>query len=244
MKILSVCVSKGGTGKTTTAAALAQAAVYRGKKVLAVDLDPQGNLTLALGCRPNNYDLNSYNLITGKYDATDVITESPLDIDVIGAVWDLATITSAHGSAQRLKEALEPIKKNYDVIVIDTPTTAELQYNAICAATDIIIPLQTDSYNIQSLYQVTDIIKALRENRRGLSTGAIITRYDKRSNHSKKMRDIISNQAKELKVKYYGEIRQAVAIAEAATFSRSLYAKKKLSAAAEDYLALFDQIIK
>lgn len=242
MQIFSVCVSKGGTGKTTTAAALAQAAAYQGKKTLAIDLDPQGNLTLALGCRPDNYESNSYALLTGQKPAADVISESPQGLDIIGASWNLSTVTSEKGSALRLKKALEPVKKKYDVIVIDTPTSAELQYNAIVTATDIIIPLQTDTYNIQSLYQVTDIIKVLRKTRRGLSVGALITRYDKRPKHARQMCEIIQQQAEKLKVKYLGEIRQTIAIPEAATFGRSLFEYAPKSTAAQDYLNLYNHI--
>lgn len=242
MKIFSICVSKGGTGKTTTAAALAQAAIYQGKKALAIDLDPQGNLTLALGCRPDNYESNSYALITGQRTAKEAISESPQGVDIIGASWNLSTVTSSKGSALRLKKALEPIKKDYDVIVIDTPTSAELQYNAIVTATNIIIPLQTDSYNIQSLYQITDVINILRKTRRGLSVGAIITRYDKRTKHARQMQEIIRQQAQGLRVDYLGEIRQTVAIPEAATFGRSLYEYAPKSTAAQDYLALYDQL--
>ena len=134
MRIITIAVQKGGTGKTTTAAALAQAAAYKGRRALAIDLDPQGNLSVTLAAQMIPEAGNSYNLLMGL-PAADLIQTTEQGIDVIPACLDLATISSGKGSARRLQRALEPIKNNYDLIVIDTPTAAELQYNALQAAT-------------------------------------------------------------------------------------------------------------
>ena len=134
MQIITVAIQKGGTGKTTTAAAVVQAAAYRGRSVLAIDLDPQGNLSFTLAAdtsKPGSYDL------LGGAAAADLIQHKP-GYDVIPASWNLSTITSGRGSARRLQKAIEPLKKEYDLIVIDTPPTAgELQYNALQAATGL-----------------------------------------------------------------------------------------------------------
>ena len=110
----------GGTGKTTTTAALAQAAAYKGKRVLAIDLDPQGNLTFALGYQPSNRGCDSYNMLIGTSPAEELVDKTRQGIDIIGASWNLQTISSTRGSARRLQNAIGPLKKKYDVIIIDT----------------------------------------------------------------------------------------------------------------------------
>ena len=118
MRIITAAVIKGGTGKTTTAAALAQAGAAAGKKILAIDLDPQANLSFFIGAKqaaPGCYQL----LHGGKPE--DVIQHTEQGIDVITASTDLATEKTAPGSAKRLEKAIEPLKKEYDFIFIDTP---------------------------------------------------------------------------------------------------------------------------
>lgn len=240
-QIIAVAVQKGGTGKTTTAAALAQAAVYRKKKVLAIDLDPQGNLSAALGADPGHPG-NSYSLLTGA-DPGQQIQTTGQGLDVIRAAQELVTITSSKGSARRLQRALLPIKENYDVIVLDVPTAGELQYNALQAATDLIIPAQADTYSIQSLYQTVDIARQIQTSNPDLFlTGCIITMYDNRATVSKQLIDAIQERAEGLNVPYLGRIRKGAAVIEAAGLQRSLYTHASHSNPARDYLKVFDKI--
>ena len=161
MQIITTAIIKGGTGKTTTTAALAQAAAADGKRVLAIDLDPQGNLSLFIGADQNQ--AGSYQLLHGA-DARQVIQRTQQDIDVIAASPDLATERTAPASAKRLQEALKPVKGMYDFIFIDTPPQmGELTFNALQASTGIIIPLETDNSSIQGLYQITDIAKQIQQ---------------------------------------------------------------------------------
>lgn len=250
-QIITVSIQKGGTGKTTTAAALAQAAAFRGRRVLAVDLDPQGNLSQALATRAGDPTANAYNLITGQLPAEDTIVssgfgygpEAAQGVDVIPAHYNLAAVTSGKGSARRLSKALEPIRGRYDLIVIDTPAGGELQYNALQAATGLIIPMNTDSFNVQSLYQMTDVARQFMQSNQGLSfTGIVLTNYDGRTNHARQIRHAIQDQAAALGVPYLGEIRRAIAVQEAATFMQSLYVSAPRSTAAADYLAIYDRI--
>lgn len=239
MDVFTVAIQKGGTGKTTTAAAIAQAAAHRGRRVLAIDLDPQGNLSFALAARLGTG--NSYNLLNGQDVA---IQTTPQGLDVIPASWDLATISSGKGSARRLQRAIEPLKKEYDVIVIDTPPTAgELQYNALQAATGLIIPLQADIYNVQSLYQITDTARQIQKSNPELSIkGFILTQYDGRSTVARQMKDIITSKAAMMHVSFLGTIRAAVVVKEAAALQQSLFDYAPNSKPATDYLALYDTI--
>ena len=154
MQIIAVCSSKGGTGKTSTAAALAQAAAYRGRRVLAIDLDPQANLSFTLGA--DTTAAGSDLLLSGT-DPGELIQRNASGIDIIPASPALAVEKSSTGSARRMQTALEPIKNSYDLIIIDTPTTPgnELQFNALQACSGLLIPLQADAYCVQSLYQIT-----------------------------------------------------------------------------------------
>lgn len=243
MDILTVAIQKGGTGKTTTAAALAQAAAYRGKKCLAIDLDPQGNFSFTLGAAIGNKP-GSYHFLEGAA-AADVIQHIKPGLDVIPANWELSTVTSDRGSARRLQKALEPLKNNYDVIVIDTPPTAgELQYNALQAATGLIIPLQADIYNLQSLYQITDTAKQIQSSNPGLVIkGFILTQHDNRSTIAKQMQQTITDKAAAMGVPYLGIVRNAVVVKEAAALQQSLFDYAPNSKPASDYLALFDALI-
>ena len=118
--ILSVAIQKGGTGKTTTAVILAQAAAAKGKKVLLIDLDPQGNASFAAGATITPGTGNSYLLIVGE-PARDLIQTTEQGLDVIPAAWNLATITSGKSTARRPQRAIEPIKDDYDYIIIAYP---------------------------------------------------------------------------------------------------------------------------
>lgn len=241
--IYSISIQKGGCGKSTTAAALAQAAAHRGRRALAVDLDPQGNLSYALAAdtgKPGSYDL-----LNGAA-AADIAQPISPGLYAIPASWNLQTITSGKGSARRLQRALEPIKKEFDFIFIDTPATAgELQYNSLQAAEGLIIPVQTDIYNLQSLYQTIDTAKQIQESNPGLKiSGFILTMYDGRSTLARQMKEAITIQATAAGIPYLGTIRRGVAIQEAAALQQSLFDYAPRSNPAADYLALFDTLEK
>lgn len=241
MDVFAIVIQKGGTGKTTTAVTLAQAAAYRGKRVLLIDLDPQGNASFAAGATTRGG--GSFSLLEGT-PAAEVIQKTASGVDVIPASRSLATVTTAKGSARRLQEALKGLHRRYDVIFIDTPPTAgELQYNALQAATGAIFPLQADVYNVQSLYEITDTARQIQGSNKKLKiTGFVLTLYDQRSTISRQMRQAIIENAAAMKVPYLGAIRAAVVVKEAAALQRSLYEYSPKSNPAEDYLALFDKI--
>lgn len=243
MEILAVAVQKGGTGKTTTAAALAQAAAFRGKKVLCIDLDPQANFSFAIGADTTGARGNAYHLLTGR-PAARLIQTTPQGVDCIAASWDLAAVTTAQGSARRLQRAIEPLKERYDYIIIDTPPTAgELQYNALQAATGLIIPLQANIFSLQSLYQITETAQQFRTSNPGLTIkGFLLTQHNNRSTIAKQMQEVITQKAAEMGVPSLGAIRAAIAVQEAAALQKSLFEYAPNSKPAQDYLALFDSM--
>lgn len=243
MKILTVTIQKGGVAKTTTAAALAQAAAFMGHRVLAVDLDPQNNLSFALGAQTIAETGNSYNLLMG-IPAAELIQTTPQGLDVIPACGDLSAVTSSTGSARRLQKALEPVKKDYDLIVVDIPTAAgELVFNALQAATGVIIPTNTDAYNMQSLYQTAGLVNQFRQSNPALMIeGVLLTNYTAQTRLDRQVKEMLQRQATELGIPYLGEIRRAVAIRESALLRESLYSYAPKSNPAQDYLRVYKAI--
>lgn len=243
MQILTAAVIKGGTGKTTTVAALAQAAVNAGKKVLAIDLDPQANLSFFIGADQNVP--GSYDLLHGA-DPTQLIQHTEQGIEAITASPDLATEKTTPASAKRLQIALEPIKKNYDWIVLDTPPQmGELTFNALQASTGLIIPLETDNSSLQGLYQIVDIARQIQQSNPVLSIlGVILTRYDARTNLNRHFRKVIAERGQEISAPLLMEIRSSIAIREAQAMQQNLYQYAPRSKPAQDYKKLFERIEK
>ena len=240
MDIYTVAIQKGGTGKTSTAAAIVQAAAYKGERVLAIDLDPQGNLSYCLAgdtSKPGSYDL-----LSGA--AAGDLLQHKDGYDIIPASWNLSTVTSGRGSARRLQAALEPIEKEFDLVILDTPPTAgELQYNALQAATGLIIPLQADIYNIQAFYQILDTARQIQASNPALTIkGIVITQYDNRATISRQMQETIKARASAAGVPFLGVIRQGIAVKEAAALQQSLFEYAPKSKPAQDYLTVYSAL--
>lgn len=242
MKVYAIVNQKGGTAKSTTAAILAQAAASKGKKVLCIDLDPQTNLSLALGA--DTSQKGSYEVITGTATA-DEATQNNGNIDIIAASWNLASLKTTSGSATRLQDALKTSKKKYDLVFIDTPPTiGEQQYNALMAATAVIIPLEADIYNLQSLYQLANTIKQFQQSNKALKNSYfILTKFDNRSTLTRQMQQTITVKANALDIKFLGCVRTAIAVKEAATLQQSIYEYAPKSKPAQDYLEILEQLI-
>lgn len=240
--IYTIVTAKGGTGKTTTAAALAQAAAFKGKKALAIDLDPLGNLTFALNGRATAP--GAYGLFSGER-APDLIQQTPQGVDLIPASLNLQTVTSAPGSARRLQDALRGVVSRYDLIIIDTPATAgELQYNALQAAERLIIPLEADAFCIQSLYQLIDTAGQFKASNKDLTIGGVLlNKYDGRPNLTKQMRQILENKLELLNIPFLGVVRKSIAAGEAAAQQLSLFEYAPKSNPAADYMDIYNNLV-
>lgn len=244
--IISTAIIKGGTGKSTTAAALAQAAHSQKKKVLAVDFDPQGNLSTFLDGDRQDVKGNAYNLLHGA-DVESVIYTTPQGIDLITASTDLATEKTSSGSAKRLEAALAPIVKRYDFIIIDTPPTmGELTFNALQTSTALLIPLDADTASIKGLYFIADVAAQMKQrSAKNLSyIGVLLTRYRGRANINQFLRDATEEAAGKIGAEYLGEIRDGVAIREAQSMRKNLFDYAPKAKPTLDYMTIYKKIIK
>lgn len=241
MQILTIAIIKGGTGKTSTAAAIAQAAASNGKRVLAIDLDPQANLSFALGAAQN--EQGSFELLNGT-PAADLIQHTTQGIDTIAASPDLATVKTSPGSAKRLASALEPIKDSYDLAVVDTPPQmGELTFNALMASTGLLIPLEADTNSLQGLYQITDIARQMQRSNRDLSIlGTVLTRFDGRPKFNRYMQSVIAEKGEECGAPLLMTISKSVTVREAAAMQQSLFEYAPNSKPAQEYLKLYNTI--
>jgi chromosome partitioning protein len=241
MQIITTAIIKGGTGKSTTAAALAQAAAKAGQKVLCIDLDPQANLSFFIGAdqtRPGCFEL-----LHGS-DPAEVIQKTAQGLDAITASPDLATEKTTPGSAKRLHEAIEPLKKKYSFIFIDTPPQmGELTYNALQASTGLLIPVETDNSSLQGLYQIKDIATQIKKSNPDLSfIGIILTRYDPRPKINQALAEIIKKTGEEIGAQFMGTIRAGVAVREAQILQQSLFDYAPKCKPAADYMELYNKI--
>ena len=240
MKIFTSAVIKGGTGKTTTTAALAQLAVSQGKKVLAIDTDPQSNLTIMLGGDSNVTGTNQ--LLQGVVFA-DCVQHTEQDIDLISGNPELAVFD---GKSNSLKKAIEPIKKDYDYIFIDTPPMiGKLTYNALFACDELLIPLESDMNSLEGLFQITDIAKRINTKRAEnplIVAGVVLTRYDGRAKLNKLIRDKIENACNDMSIPFLGCVRTSIAIREAQAMQKSIYIYAQKCNSAIDYLNIYTKI--
>lgn len=244
--IIAVSNQKGGTGKSTTAAAIATGAAYKGKKTLVIDLDPQSNLSFIMGANP--LDVGAYELMAQNGTPAQTIQHTSQG-DIIASSLTLAGAdTTLQGDARiyALQRAIKPLKARYDVIVIDTPPTlGTLLINALAAADKVIIPLQADILSLQGLYQLTQTIhKAQAEYNKDLKiAGMLFTKHSSRTLVAREIIDAIEKKAAELDVNIFKTaIREGVAVREAQTLRKSLFEYAPNSKPAQDYLALLDEI--
>lgn len=249
MRVFSISSQKGGTGKTSTAAALATMATNRGMRTLCIDLDPQGSLTAVLRGRPT--EGNTYQLLKGERVKPQ--TETGVYTSVIPAALELAgldaELANKPGRDNYLRNALEAYKEDFDLVFIDTaPTLGTLLINALTASTDVIIPVQADMFAAQSLYQLKDTIEQVRRycNPELRVAGVLFTRYSSRTTLARNMWESTFNLAEE-KLGLYcfrHQIREGVAVKEAQTLRVPLFRYAPKSNPAQDYEAVLDEILR
>ncbi len=189
-KIVAIANQKGGVGKTTTAVNLASCVGVKGKKVLMVDVDPQGNATSGFGINKRGLKRSSYDLLIGEAQAENVILKSEFEnVDVLPSNIDLAgaeiEIVEMPDRAIRLKKALLSVKGNYDFIFIDCPPSLGLiTLNSLAASDTLIVPIQCEYYALEGLSQLVATIRQVKRlYNPGLDLeGVLLTMYDGRLN--------------------------------------------------------------
>ncbi len=190
--IISIANQKGGVGKTTTSINMSACVADTGKKVLLIDIDPQGNSSSGLGIERTEVKKSSYNVLMGHVGAKEAIRRTmmetldiiPANIDLVGAEVELV---SAMARETMLKRALSEVKDEYDYIFMDCPPSLGLiTLNALCASDRILVPIQCEFYALEGLTQLMNTVKLVRQNLNpGLEVeGVVMTMFDGRTNLS------------------------------------------------------------
>ena len=244
-KIISISNHKGGVGKTTSAINIGAGLNKLGKKILLIDLDPQANLSQSLGLIDE--ELNIYGALRGEYKLQPINVIKGLDIvpstlDLSGAEVEMS---GEAGREYILKELIDPIKKSYDYILIDSPPSLGLlTINSFTASNEVFIPLQAQYLALQGLTKLLEVIEKIKKRlNKDLKVGGVfITQYDNRKVLN---RDVVETIKTHFKDKVFKtKIRDNISLAEAPTQGVDIFRYNSKSYGAEDYLSLCKEIIK
>ncbi len=245
-QVIAFANQKGGVAKTTTTLNLGVAFAERGHKVLLIDLDPQGNLTMSQGLNPDTLEQSMFDVLVHRLPIEQVIETREVDIavssiDLAGA--DMALSTQI-GRERALEKALAPIKDRYDYILIDTPPSLGLlTINAFVVAHGVIVPVQTEYLSLRGLVQLENTLAMVRENLNPhvAIIGIVPTMYDKRVNHSREADEILRENFGDLV--YNTRIRKTVRFAEAPVKGTSVLAYEPSGEAAAMYRDLAKEVL-
>ncbi|WP_411276979.1 ParA family protein [Gaiella sp.] len=245
-RVIALANQKGGVAKTTTTLNLGVAFKEMGYRVLLVDLDPQGNLTMSQGLNPDTIETSMFDVLVRKIPISDVIERREVDlavasIDLAGAELALAALI---GRERSLEKALLEVRDRYDFILIDTPPSLGLlTINAFVAATGVIVPVQCEYLALRGLVQLENTLAMVRENlnpRVGVE-GIVPTMYDGRTLHAREAVEILEENFGDLVFKT--RIRKTVRYAEAPVKGSSVLGYDPTGAAAEAYRELAKEVL-
>lgn len=249
VKIISVSNQKGGVGKTTTTVNLSAAVSMSGKKVLVIDLDPQGNTTSGLGFNKKEVNKSAYDFIQNDASAKEVILKTEFDnLYLIPSHINLAALDSGlslfSGKESKLRNQIAGIKKDYDYIFIDCPPSLGIiTINAFCASNSVIIPIQCEYYALEGLAQLINTIKVIKRHHNPSFEieGILMTMCDTRLKLTKQVME-------EVKKNFPGKvfesvIPRSVKMSEAPGFGKPGIYFDKSNRASKAYISLSEEIM-
>jgi len=245
-RVISFANQKGGVAKTTTTLNLGVALSEQGLKVLLVDLDPQGNLTMSQGLNPDTIERSMFDVLVHRLPIDEVIHHVEVDlavssIDLAGA--ELA-LSSMIGRERALEKALAPVRDTYDYVLIDTPPSLGLlTINALVASNGVIVPVQCEYLSLRGLVQLENTLSMIRENLNpsvGIE-GILPTMFDSRTLHSREAVEILQENFGELV--FDTKIRKTVRYAEAPVKGTSVLKYDPTGSAAQAYRDLAKEVL-
>ena len=245
-KVMSFANQKGGVAKTTTTLNLAVALAEMGHRVLCIDLDPQGNLTMSQGIDPDKVEKSMYDVLVHHIPLTDVIQKREIDIAV--ASIDLAgaeiAMSTQIGRERSLEKAIRGVENDYDFVCIDTPPSLGLlTVNALTASNSVIVPVQCEYLSMRGLMQLQNTLEMIRENLnpKVQVEGILPTMLDSRTVHAKEAVELLEENFGDLVFK--SRIRKAIKFAEAPVRGASVLKYDPQSNAADYYRELAKEVL-
>jgi chromosome partitioning protein len=246
LRTLTFANQKGGVAKTTSTINLGVAFKEQGYRVLVVDLDPQGNLTMSQGMNPDSIERSMFDVLVHRVPITEIIHTAEVDIavssiDLAGA--ELA-LSSLIGRERALEKALVEVRDRYDFILVDTPPSLGLlTINAFVAASGVIVPVQCEYLSLRGLVQLENTLAMVRENLNPhvRIEGILATMYDGRTLHSREAIEILEENFGDLV--YQTRIRKTVRFAEAPVKGTSVLRYDPTGPAAEAYRELAKEVL-
>ncbi len=248
-KVIAVTNQKGGVGKTTTSLALATGLMKKGFKVLAIDLDPQANLSFSLGGDTEEAP-TVYELLKGEVKPLFAIQRTTC-VDLISSnilVSGVELEFTQTGREYLLKNAIQSLRGKYEYIVLDTPPALSiLTVNAFAAADYLVIPMLADIFSLQGIAQLSDTITRLKQscNPELVVGGILLSKYDGRTILGKRIKETAQMVAKQVGTRLYKTtIRNSIAIQEAQTNQANMFEYAPRSAGVKDYMAFVTELLK